>query len=122
MEQKRCRFLWKGGSVMLSTLRPVCLGTLCLLALVAPSGPATLQIDAAHPGPRVSPMLYGLMTEEINHAYDGGLYAELVRNRAFQDDVSAPVHWSVVQDGGGTGSIALDNSQPLSAALPASLK
>ena len=29
----------------------------------------------------VSPRLYGLMTEEINHCYDGGLYAELIRNR-----------------------------------------
>ena len=28
------------------------------------------------------------MTEEINHAYDGGLYAELVRNRAFLDDAA----------------------------------
>ena len=25
------------------------------------------------------------MTEEINYAYDGGLYAELIRNRMFQD-------------------------------------
>ena len=24
------------------------------------------------------PLFYGLMTEEINYAYDGGLYAELV--------------------------------------------
>ena len=29
---------------------------------------------------------YGLMTEEINHAYDGGtLLAELIQNRTFQD-------------------------------------
>jgi hypothetical protein len=33
----------------------------------------------------VSPTLYGLMTEEINHSYDGGLYPELIRNRAFMD-------------------------------------
>ncbi|MBO7071027.1 MAG: hypothetical protein J6W09_07025, partial [Bacteroidales bacterium] len=26
----------------------------------------------------VSPMMYGLMTEEINYSYDGGLYAELI--------------------------------------------
>jgi len=25
-----------------------------------------------------------LMTEEINHSYDGGLYAELIRNRIFK--------------------------------------
>ena len=25
------------------------------------------------------------MTEEINHSYDGGLFAELIQNRTFQD-------------------------------------
>ena len=54
---------------------------------------------AAPPG-QVSPKLYGLMTEEINHSYDGGLYAELIQNRAFLDDANAPVHWSVVNDDG----------------------
>ena len=39
--------------------------------------------------------MYGLMTEEINHAYDGGLYAELIRNRAFLDEAASPAHWSV---------------------------
>jgi hypothetical protein len=29
--------------------------------------------------------LYGIFFEEINHAGDGGLYAELVRNRGFED-------------------------------------
>ncbi len=89
---------------------------------VRADGPATLDIDAGRPGPAVSPTLYGLMTEEINFSYDGGLYAELVRNRSFQDDPSAPAHWSLVQDGGGAGTMALDTDQPLSAALPVSLK
>ncbi len=33
----------------------------------------------------VSPRLYGLMTEEINFSYDGGLYSQLVRNPSFRD-------------------------------------
>jgi hypothetical protein len=44
----------------------------------------TVTIDTAAPSGKVSPLFYGLMTEEINHAYDGGLYAELVRNRGLQ--------------------------------------
>lgn len=28
--------------------------------------------------------LYGIFFEDINHAADGGLYAELVRNRSFE--------------------------------------
>ena len=87
-----------------------------------PPQPAQLQIHAGQPGVRVSPMLYGLMTEEINHSYDGGLYAELIQNRVFKDDPATPVHWSLVQDGGGTGAMALDTAQPLSTALDTSLK
>lgn len=86
------------------------------------SGTAQLQIDGAHPGPKVSPMLYGLMTEEINYSYDGGLYGELIRNRALKDDPTSPVHWSLVPESGGGGSLALDPSQGPNAALPVSLK
>ena len=56
----------------------------------------TLHLDQA--GPSVSPMLYGLMTEEINHSYDGGLYAELIRNRIFKDNKNTPEGWSLVHD------------------------
>lgn len=34
-----------------------------------------------------SPSLYGLFFEDINRAGDGGLYAELLRNRAFDDGI-----------------------------------
>ena len=47
---------------------------------------ANLTIQVNKPGIAISPSLYGFMTEEINHSYDGGLYAELIRNRSFQDD------------------------------------
>ncbi len=43
-------------------------------------------------------MLYGLMTEEINHSYDGGLYAELIRNRIFKDNKNTPEGWSLVKN------------------------
>ena len=75
----------------------------------------TLTIEAGQPVGQVSPMLYGLMTEELNHAYDGGLYAELVRNRAFLDDAQTPVYWSPAVPGSGSGAdaaatIALDKA------------
>jgi alpha-L-arabinofuranosidase len=47
--------------------------------------PVIVHVDAAHSGPRVSPLLYGIFLEEINHGVDGGLYAELIRNRGFED-------------------------------------
>ena len=57
-----------------------------------------LTLDLSKPGLNVSPTLYGLMTEEINHSYDGGLYAELIRNRIFKDNPSKPEGWSLVNE------------------------
>jgi alpha-L-arabinofuranosidase len=88
-----------------------------------PVAPASLQIDAGHPGHAVSPTFHGLMIEEINHGLDGGLYGELIQNRVFKDDATAPVHWAAVQDGGAIGTIALDTTQPVAGtALTTSLR
>jgi alpha-N-arabinofuranosidase len=85
------------------------------------AGP-TFTVDAGHPAGKVSPTLYGLMTEEINHSYDGGLYAELIRNRAFQDDAGAPVYWAAVQDDDSAATIALDSTNSFNDKLTTSLR
>ena len=100
----------------------------------------TLQIKADQVTAKMPPTFYGLMTEEINYSYEGGLYGELVRNRAFKADASqeiikpedydpaknypakfattnAPKFWNVMN-----GSISLDTNQPLNDALNVSLK
>jgi alpha-N-arabinofuranosidase len=81
-----------------------------------------LTLDLAKPGVDVSPTLYGLMTEEINHSYDGGLYAELIRNRIFKDNSKAPDNWSAVAQNGAAATIALDNKNPINEALTVCLK
>jgi alpha-N-arabinofuranosidase len=83
---------------------------------------ATLNIDVHKVAGNVSPTLYGLMTEEINFSYDGGLYAELVRNRAFQEGRSNPKYWYLVQDGNSRASIERDATTGPSAALNSSLR
>ena len=60
---------------------------------------ATLTVDLAQVKAKASPQLYGLMTEEINYSYDGGLYAELVRNRTFQDRGKIPPSWFLYEWG-----------------------
>ena len=82
---------------------------------------ASLTVDATKPGVAVSPRLWGIFFEEINHAGDGGLYAELVRNRGCED-ADTPVGWSLLTDGGAKGSIALDATQPLNGKTPHSLR
>ncbi len=92
-----------------------------LLAADVEPGRLTVKVD--QPGVKIGSMHFGLMTEEINHSYDGGLYAELVRNRAFKDDPKTPVHWSVVAGPGADGSITLDTDDPVNAtALTTSLR
>ena len=103
--------------------RPYFLATLLLLSSVAIAQPApTLTIDLAQPKAKVSPQLYGLMTEEINYSYDGGLYAELVRNRTFQDRGKVPPSWFLYEEGSADASMAIDRTTGPSAALPLSLQ
>ena len=77
-----------------------------------------LQINAGKVSGAVSPMLYGLMTEEINYSYEGGIYGELLRNRTFKASRQNPIFWSTV----GNTTIVLDSNQPLNTALNLSLK
>jgi len=67
-------------------------------------------------------MLYGLMTEEINFSYDGGLYPELVRDRAIGHGWGALAHWTLVARGNSVVNISIDDKTGPSAALPRSIK
>jgi len=99
-----------------------------LLFAVAPlvaiaQGVATLTIDTAKPVQKVSPTLYGIMTEEINYSYDGGLYAELVSNRTFQTMRGPNLeHWTLIQNGDSRATIEIDKTAGPSVAIPHSLK
>src|SRR5262245_32300513 len=119
----RCRHLMFAGLFIL----------LAISAARAQDAAGELTVHVDQPGATVGPMFYGLMTEEINHAYDGGLYAELIQNRIFKDgppgrnprrpDPANPPHWSVVKVGDADGSIMLDDEKPVNTtALTTSLR
>lgn len=63
-------------------------GLLAVLALAAGSALQAqtneLVIQAGKPGAEIQATMYGLFFEDINYAADGGLYAELVKNRSFE--------------------------------------
>jgi alpha-N-arabinofuranosidase len=94
-------------------------GSSLLLAQTS-AGKLDIQVDRSLG--TSSPMLHGLMTEEINYSYDGGLYAELISNRTFQDDAAAPAHWSTTATGESKATIEIDKTTGPSTALPLSLK
>ena len=70
--------------------------------------PATLNVELSRPKAAVSPTLYGLMTEEINYSYDGGLYAELVRNRTFRSDWTGILNWYLIEKGTASVKVSVD--------------
>jgi len=55
------------------------------MAALSGTAQVVIDIDARQRGPLISPTHYGIFFEDINHAADGGLYAELIRNRSFED-------------------------------------
>jgi alpha-N-arabinofuranosidase len=97
------------------------LAVLALPSMLIAQAPS-LSIQVNHPTAKVSPMLYGLMTEEINFSYDGGLYAELVRDRTLGSDWQALAHWTLVARGNSAAEISSDEKTPLNSAIPRSLK
>lgn len=90
--------------------------------LFAQSQPAVLTIHADQSVAKVSPTLYGLMTEEINHSYDGGIYAEMVSNRTFGGNWAGIHNWILVEDGNAQAKMAPDPKTGPSEALPNSLR
>ncbi len=71
---KQSAYLW---------LAMTAIGTMTACTSQEEGVPVTLNV--AEKGAPVSPSMYGVFFEEINHAGDGGLYAELVQNRSFEE-------------------------------------
>jgi alpha-L-arabinofuranosidase len=91
-------------------------------AALAQAPPAHLTIHADQQISPVSPTLYGLMTEEINFSYDGGLYGELVRNRTFRSDWSGILYWYLLENGNAVAKMDIDKQTGPSDALKTSLR
>jgi alpha-N-arabinofuranosidase len=104
-------------------IRPLALTFLAVLvtpwSLFAQAPSLSIQVD--HPIAKVSPSLYGLMTEEINYSYDGGIYGELVRDRVVGRGFGSLSRWQMVARGNSMAEISVDETGP-SKALTRSIK
>ena len=78
----------------------------------AQSSTATISISADQPGVTVASNLFGIFFEEISLAGEGGLYAEMVRNRAVGNSAN-PDYWTLLTQGTAAGQISVDTTQPL---------
>jgi alpha-L-arabinofuranosidase len=98
----------------------------------SPPGELTIHLDQT--GPAISPTLYGLSLEQINHSLDGGLYGELLPNRDFSwanrsilggeiqtvngqrrivggTLIVTPVYWTLRQSGDANADMQSDSSE-----------
>ncbi len=61
---------------------------------MAQSSGIELVVNAKNPGVAIQPDMYGVFFEDINFGADGGLYAELVKNRSFDFTNTPLMGWS----------------------------
>lgn len=66
---------------------------LCVIAIMAFAQDYTINVKANKLGANIKPTMYGIFFEDINFAADGGLYAELVKNRSFEFTPDALMGW-----------------------------
>jgi alpha-L-arabinofuranosidase len=71
-----------------------------------------IKVNVNEPGIRISPTLYGAFFEDINSAADGGIYAELIKNRSFEF-ASNLDGWSTVKKGKGEGNVTVERTSSL---------
>jgi len=74
---------WLGGLLFVSQF--------CALILFAEdsSVPAAISVDASRVKANISPTLYGQFDEFMFEGVKGGLYAELIRDRSFDENPNA---------------------------------
>lgn len=85
-----------------------CIASLQTLATTHPDNDnqhIKLVVNADKKGTAIQPTMYGIFFEDINFAADGGLYAELVKNRSFEFP-HAFVGWTPF------GNVTLHNDDP----------
>jgi len=97
----------------LKTMLPVLvLGACVVMRPEASAASAKLTVHTDQPGLAVPTTLHGLFFEDINYGADGGLYAELVQNRSFED--RQPLYaWKEAAPGGAQGRLAVESESPL---------
>src|SRR5215468_12187243 len=91
---------------------------LSLLLLTAVSANAVvIRVEADKPGASINPAMWGIFFEDINFGADGGLYAELVKNRAFEFP-EPMMGWSKLNPNIAKGKLSIHDEGPFNEANP----
>ena len=99
----------------------VLIGICCLQGAMGWAQGADVHIDLNQAGKKVNPRQFGIFFEEINHAGEGGLYTDLIRNGSFTEAPTLDA-WAAVRTGSAKVNLFFETEDPLNAAKPRSLR
>ena len=86
-------------------------------ASLAPLRAATVTVAVNKPGAAINPAMWGVFFEDINFGADGGLYAELVKNRGFEFPDSL-MGWTKISPSNARGEVTVRTDRPFVPANP----
>lgn len=89
------------------TMKRLTTTLLCLFAFTVVKSQVKITLQPDNYGAALTPSPYGIFFEEINHAADGGLWSEMIRNRSFEDSQDNAEAWQALE--GTTLSLASAN-------------
>ncbi len=98
----------------------ICLGIaigIIWLALVMSVTATSITVKTDKPGAKINPAMWGIFFEDINFGADGGLYAELVKNRAFEFP-DPMMGWSKLSPSKARGTLTIRDKNPFNAKNP----
>ena len=85
---------------------------LLLAALPGSLPAATVTVSVDQPGAQINPAMWGVFFEDINFGADGGLYAELVKNRGFEFP-DPLMGWTKISPSLAKGELTVRDDSPL---------
>lgn len=95
------------NSYMIKRLMPL---VACIGLTIATYAQQTITVKVNKPTAAIQPNMWGIFFEDINMAADGGLYAELVKNRSFEF-IQPLMGWQEKKTGTATGRVLVENHE-----------
>lgn len=87
------------------------------LVFATAASAVTIEIQSDQPGAKINPAMWGIFFEDINFGADGGLYAELVKNRGFEFP-DPLMGWTKISPSLAKGDLSVRDDAPFNAANP----
>jgi alpha-L-arabinofuranosidase len=90
---------------------------LCFLGLQVVSAQTILTVTTDKPVTEIQPTMWGIFFEDINLGADGGIYAELVKNRSFEF-YTPMMGWKETKSDGAAGNVLIHNRAAVNKSNP----